>query len=235
MWKCLGRLMGAVGVMAVLGMASAEAAPPNLAPEFANLPKGATVTVMQPDIELFSISAGGVTEPRADWTEAALKHVQKAVAGKMAGQGLAWRSLSEGEAEELDEVNGLHAAVARSIALHHMMGGSFSLPTKDGKLDWSLGDAVAPLRQKSGSDYALFIWMRDSYASTERKVAMIAMALLGVGVAGGAQIGYASLVELRTGRVLWFNQLMRGTGDLREEEPAGETVTSLMNNFPEAK
>ncbi len=235
MWKYLGRLLGAVGVTAFLGMASVLAAPPNLAPEFASLPKGATVTVMQPDIELFSISAGGVTEPRADWTEAALKYVQKAVAGKMAGQGLAWRSLSEREAEDLDEVNGLHAAVARSIALHHMMGGSLALPTKDGKLDWSLGDAVAPLRQKSGSDYALFIWMRDSYASTERKVAMIAMALLGVGVAGGAQIGYASLVDLRTGRVLWFNQLMRGTGDLREEEPAGETVTSLMNNFPEAK
>lgn len=64
---------------------------------------------------------------------------------------------------------------------------------------------------------------------------MVALALLGVGVAGGFQIGYASLVDLSNGRVLWFNQLMRGTGDLREAEPASETVRALLNNFPEAK
>ena len=33
------------------------------------------------------------------------------------------------------------------------------------------------------------------------------MALLGVGLAGGSQTGYASLVDLRTGRVVWFNNL----------------------------
>ena len=45
------------------------------------------------------------------------------------------------------------------------------------------------------------------------------MALL-KGLAGGSQTGYASLVDLRTGRVVWFNNLARGFGDLREPEPA---------------
>lgn len=207
----------------------------NLAPGFAGLAQGTEVVVMQPDIELFTLSAGGVQEPKADWTEAAQKHVQSALREKAAGLGVNLREISDKDADELAEINALHAAVARSIALHHIRGGQLALPTKEGKLDWSLEDAVAPIRQKTNSDYALFLWMRDSYASAERKVAMVALALFGVGIAGGFQVGYASLVDLRTGQVLWFNQLVRGSGDLREAAPATESVTALLKNFPQAK
>lgn len=231
----LARFASVVLAIAVLAVNTARAESRNLATDFSGLPKGATIALMQPDIELFSLSAGGVQEPKADWTEAALKHVQDSLHSRAAGLGLTVRELSENDADDLAEVNALHAAVARSIALHHMMGGNFALPTKSGKLDWSLGDAVVPLREKSGSDYALFIWMRDSYASAERKVTMVVLAMLGVGITGGFQVGYASLVDLRTGQVLWFNQLVRGTGDLREAEPANETVTALLKNFPETK
>lgn len=218
-----------------LGNAPLHAEPRNVAPGFPGMPKGAAIVVMQPDIELFSLSAGGITEPRADWTEDALKHVHGALSHKAAGLGLTVRELSEEDADELAEINALHAAVARSISTHHMSGGNLSLPTKDGKLDWTLGDAVVPIHDKTGSDYALFIWMRDSYASAERKVAMVALALLGVGITAGFQVGYASLVDLRSGQVLWFNQLVRGTGDLREAAPAAETVSALLKDFPETK
>ncbi len=212
----------------------AQADSRNLAPGFANLPKGAKILIMPPDVELFSISAGGVQEPKADWTQAAHQHIHSALSRTTATLGLKAQELAENDADELAEVNTLHAAVARSIALHHMAGGSYALPTKDNKLDWSLGDAVQPIRQKSAADYALFIWMRDSYASAERKAAMVALALLGVGIPGGVQIGYASLVDLRTGQVMWFNRLLRGSGDLRELEAAGETVKALLEQFPQA-
>ena len=64
---------------------------------------------------------------------------------------------------------------------------------------------------------------------------MIALAVLGVGTGGGMQTGYASLVELETGRVLWFNQLQRASGDLREAEKAAETIDTLLKNFPVPK
>ncbi|MDD5248512.1 MAG: hypothetical protein PHY45_05990 [Rhodocyclaceae bacterium] len=206
----------------------------NLAPGFTSLPKGVKLVVMPPDVELFSVSAGGVPEPRADWTEAAQHNIHAAVNAKSAALGLVTQELADDDADDLAEVNALHGAVARSIALHHMGGGNLALPTKGNKLDWSLGDAVAPIRARSGADYALFIWMRDSYATSERKVAMFALALFGVGITGGIQIGYASLVDLHTGRVVWFNRLLRGTGDLRETEAANETVKSLLAQFPES-
>jgi hypothetical protein len=207
----------------------------NLAPGFSSLAKSSTVLIMPPDVELFSISGGGVTEPRADWTAAAQTHIHAALSAKVTGLGLRTQELPERDADAFAEISALHAAVAQAIAFHHMGLGNFALPTKNGKLDWSMGDAVKPIHEKSMADYALFIWLRDSYASPERKAAMFALALLGVGVPGGIQVGYASLVDLRTGQVVWFNRLLRGIGDLREAEPATETVTVLLDQFPDSK
>lgn len=208
----------------------------NLAPGFSALPKGIKVALMPTDIELFSISGGGVPEPKADWTESASKYFRAALIAKKDALGLTVVELSESEAEDVAEINALHGAVARSISLHHF--GILKLPTKDGKLDWSLGDAAQVIKAKTGADYALFSWVRDGYASAERQAAMVAMAILSLGrvvPGGGMQTGYASLVDLNTGRVVWFNRLQRGTGDLREQEKAAETVNALLTDFPAAK
>jgi len=204
----------------------------NLAPGFTKMTKGAKVVIMPTDIELFSLSAGGVPEPKADWTDAASKFFKAALIEKKNAMGLSTVELSNTAADELAEINALHGAIARSIALHHF--GIFKLPTKDGKLDWSMGEAAARLREKTGADYALFTWVRDSYASGERVAAMIALAILGIGITGGAQVGYASLVDLNTNQVVWFNSLFRMSGDLREADKAKETLNALLDKFPTA-
>ena len=91
----------------------------NLAPGFESLPKGAKVAIMPTDIELFSISAGGVFEPKADWTESASKHFRDALKQKNQALGLSAVELAQKDADEADEVNSLHGAIARSIAMHH--------------------------------------------------------------------------------------------------------------------
>lgn len=207
----------------------------NLAPGFSALPKNARIVLMPTDIELFSISGGGVREPRADWTDAASRHFKAALLERKRKLGLTTIELSEKDADDFDEVNALHAAVANAIATHHFGLSSMALPTKEGKLEWSLGDAVRGIKEKTAADYALFSWVRDSYASAERIAAMIGLALLGVGVGGGMQIGYASLVDLNTGQIVWFNRLVRASGDLREAKPAEESLESLLDKFPAAK
>lgn len=208
----------------------------NLAPGFTSLPVGAKVVLMPTDIEVFSISAGGVLEPKADWTEAATKNFKAALMDKQKSFGLPTVELSAQQAEEAEEVNALHGAIARAIAIHHF--GPLSLPTKDGKLDWSMGDPVQVIKKMTGADYALFTWIRDSHASEERKAAMVAIAILSLGRAipgGGRQIGYASLVDLNSGRVVWFNNLRRDSGDLVQAENAGETIEVLLRDFPRTK
>jgi hypothetical protein len=206
----------------------------HLAPGFTQLPKDAKVVILPVDVELFSLSAGGVAEPKADWTGAAIGHMKTTLVSKTTQLGMKATAMDERGADDFAELVGLHAAVARSIALHHGAG-PWALPTKDGKLDWSFGDAMQPLAERTGARYGLFIWVRDSYASAERKAAMVAIALLSMGnvvLGGGVQIGYASLVDLKTGQVVWFNRLASGVGDLREAAPAAKTVDTLMAGFP---
>jgi hypothetical protein len=224
-------LAGALACALSLGAVAAGESR-NLAPGFVQLPKAAKLVVMPVDVELYSLSAGGVTEPRADWTANAQKHMKAELVQRARTLGLTAQVMDDQAADEFAEPMALHAAVARSIALHHSTGGAWALPTKGGRLDWSFDDALRELKARSGADYGLFIWVRDSYASAERKLAMVGLALLGVGITGGAQLGYASLVDLQTGQVLWFNQLARMSGDLREAKEAAESIDVLLNGFP---
>jgi hypothetical protein len=59
---------------------------------------------------------------------------------------------------------------------------------------------------------------------------MVVGALLGVGVPGGSQVGFASVVDLKTGDIVWFNRLIRPQGDLRTPEAAAETVKALVSD-----
>jgi hypothetical protein len=222
-----------VFLLCLAGAAHAQSQSRNLAPGFTALPKGAVVLLAPLDVELFSVSAGGVPEPRADWTTAALKHMKTALEQHKAKLGVRTAEIDEATADEFAELLSLHAAVSRAISQHHF-NSALALPTKEGKLDWSFGDAFQPLQKKAGARYALFTFVRDSYASAERIAAMAVMALLGVGLTGGVQVGYASLVDLESGRVLWFNQLARASGDLREPDKAAESVVALLQGFPSA-
>jgi hypothetical protein len=189
----------------------------NVADGFSGLPPGAAVTVMPLDVELFEISAGGVIEPRADWTALAEHHVRTSLRSRYGG----WKEF--GDEAAIAELLRLHRAVSQAVLEHHF--GSRKLPSKEGRLEWSLGPDVAALREKSGADFALFTWIRDTYASDARKV-------FGLGLGGGVQSAHASLVDLKSGQVVWFNRLRRLSGDLRESEPAAETLDALLAGFP---
>jgi hypothetical protein len=232
------RVLAACSLALVLGLTALSAVAQDtrhLAPGFSGLPPNARILIAPLDVELYSISAGGIPEPRADWTTAALANMKKEL-GRL-------RERYKGETVELDdrsaddfgELLALHSAVARAISLHHVTGGPWALPTKQGKLDWTFGDAMHPLQERTGARYALFVWVRDSYTSGERAAAIALAAVLGVGLGGGFQQGYAPLIDLDSGRVLWFNRLARASGDLREPAKAAETVDALLTGFPAAR
>jgi hypothetical protein len=89
------------------------------------------------------------------------------------------------------------------------------------------------LHDATGADYALFTYIRDSYTGSGRAaMRVIGALLLGGDIGGGVQVGIASLVDLRTGQVVWFNLLIAETGDLRDEAGARATVASLLKDVP---
>lgn len=218
----LWRLAVAAVVSAIPAFALAQ---PTLAEGFAPLPTGARIVLMPADIELFEISAGGVLEPRADWTARAAHHLAQGLRQRLGAAPF----VDDGD-EAVMALTRLHSAVSRAVIVHHF--GALKLPGKEGRLDWTLGPQAALLKRKTGADYALFAWVRDSYASDGRKAAILLGVLFAALMPGGSQQAHASLVELQTGRIVWFNRLARPGGDLRSPEQARESLDALLAGFP---
>ncbi len=198
--------------------------------------KQKVVLLIEPDVELSEMQASGLSEPKADWTDAARKHID-AVLDEFMQRNKSPIIRYQPPADDLateqqqGELIKLHEAVGGAVALHGFIP-AFALPAKKGTFDWTLGNGVQVLGKGNGADYALFLTIRDSYASAGRAALMVGAAILGVGLQGGTQIGYASLVDLKTGEIIWFNRLARGSGDLRQAEPARETIETLLTDFP---
>ena len=221
-----------VALLATLAGCATEVArqTPELRRDTAKVPR---IVVMPLDVELAQLTAGGLTEPHAEWTDAALRHMRAALDAEAKVRNVTLvdfdteRGTPADRETSLDLVR-LHRAVGGAVMLHQYLGQP--LPSKDGKFDWSLGPAVAAISRAHDADYALFLFVRDSYATAGRVAAIIVGALLGIGVPGGAQVGFASVVDLKTGDIVWFNRLIRGHGDLRTPDAAAETVKALVSD-----
>jgi hypothetical protein len=207
-----------------------------------NPPSSSSLLVMAPDVQLFELTAGGGLEPKADWTEMAEKHVTVGVIEELRAKKLhlvPYEPPPEGSPQEHDNLQlvKLHQAVLQAILTHHYNPNlKAHLPGKHGRFDWTLGPGVGRLRGDKKADYVLFVWMRDSYASGGR-AALVAISsifspLTGTRASGGEQAGFASLVDLETGDVVWCNALYRESGDLRTEEKARKAVQMLIGDLP---
>jgi hypothetical protein len=196
----------------------------------------ARVLVMPVDVELSSLTAGGVPEPKGDWTEAARAHLLAALREENKSRGLDVITFEphdgdEQRSEAIHQIVKVHEAVGEAI-LTYQYGLATRLPTKRGHFDWTLGPAVRMLREEYGADYALFVSVRDSYVGWGRAAFMLVAAAFTLPTLGGTQTGFASLVDLETGDIVWFNRLMRLTGDLRSADAARETARTLLSSLP---
>lgn len=201
------------------------------------------VIVMQPDISVGVLTAGGAVEPREDWTNQARDNVLKALSAQQTKRGgdikiASTREEAGGDTQQVSDLIWLHNAVGQAIKVHKYT--VFTLPTKQGKFDWTLGKEAVAFGQATQYDYALFLHAQDSFSSGGR-VALQAMSMLGcaVGVcvmpAGGMQIAFASLVDLKSGQVVWFNTLASGSGDIRTPQGAQQMVDSLLDKMESGK
>ena len=100
------------------------------------------------------------------------------------------------------------------------------------------------LGQKSGYDYALFLHAEDQVASTGRVVlgvlgaAGCVIGFCAPNIGGATQLDYASLVDLKTGEVVWFNVVLASSqvpgikfGELRTPQGATQMVERLLGRM----
>jgi hypothetical protein len=192
----------------------------------------AKVLLVQPDVQLSVLTAAGLQEARADWSKQGQDDLSADIATALRGRSHPFQSvdpalLAEGRTGQLMR---LHEAVGQSIMAFSY---ALPLPTKKDGFDWTLGEGAQALGRGQGADYALFVTARGSYASAGRKAMMIGAAMLGVSMPLGSQQVFASLVDLKTGRVVWFNMALAGpSADIRTPDGSKSLVASLLKGAP---
>lgn len=201
---------------------------------------GKTILVFRPTVSVGAQSTGGMFEPNGDWTDKARRNIEVALAERQGSLGnrvvMAAESYGE-EARRVEEYSALFAAVSQAVIQYQFFVGN-RLPTKKrdnkaGVFDWSLGEGVRNLPGARNADYALFIYNKDAYGSTGRKLLQV-VALMGpgIGIKSGEHAGYAGLVDLKTGDLLWLNADAAMGGDVREADGAQKRVGQLLEEFP---
>jgi len=191
-------------------------------------------------VSVGSQSTGGMFEPRAEWTEKGKANIKVALdelQSRLGNQVIVAPEAYGEDAQSLQEHMALFAAVSQAVIQYQFFKGN-RLPTKkrdnrDNIFDWSLGGAVSKLPGASDADYGLFIYNKDAFGSTGRKVLQILAAVgPGLAVKSGEHLGYAGLVDLRTGDLLWLTADAAMGGDVREVDGSQKRMRQLLEDFP---
>jgi hypothetical protein len=191
------------------------------------------IVLMPPDIRYYLLTASGLPEANVEWTEAANANFSKALLDYAEKIGADVKPISpDNLSPEEIQYETLHSAVGLTLMQHHF--GYTKLPSKAGNFDWSLGPDINTIAQNHDADYALFVFYRDYQASGGRVAFAILAAAAGVGVDTGSEHGFASLVDLKTGDIVWFNVVNAGAGELRDADSAAKTVDALFKDIPTA-
>lgn len=234
-WKQAARIACAAMLLGAVLPAGAQEKTGNK-PGFMLAPGSARIVLMRPSIKVGEQSTGGMFEPNADWTAQSRGNLNHAIAAIQGQLGNSVADLVEPagtDAAALAEYQALFATLADSVIVYQFFPGN-RLPTKKrkGQFSWTLGPGVASLPGLAGADYALFVTTEDQYGSAGRKVLQLFAAMGGVSVISGVHKGFAGLVDVKTGDLVWLNADLQMGGDVRTEDGAQKRVTQLFEGFP---
>ena len=195
------------------------------------------VLVVQPEVSLALLTAGGSQDPKEEWSQSARKFIGASLSTVLTSRKYKTSTvdLTAYEDPRALQMLKLNDVVIDSIALNQII--TYKMPTKTG-FDWALGDGVTTLVPADAAPdappaYALFVRVKGSYSCGGRAAMMVGMAMLGAAVPMGGQTIQASLVDLKTGQVVWYNFMVVPAGtDIRTAEGAGAAVNILTTKLP---
>ena len=202
-------------------------------------PAGAPVRILlfRPDVEVTEETVGGLDQPKANWTEKARTALIAALAKD---QNLRMNELQQmaeltnEEASAAEDYRALFKVIIGAAVDHKLYPGN-KLPSKANRFDWTLGPGVGQFAKSKDNSYGFFLYSYDSFPSAARNKSAVIGALMGEGESRGKHVGYAGLIDLKTGDLVWINTDLRMTGDIRTPVGAASRIAELLKKFPERK
>lgn len=198
---------------------------------------GTPILIAVPETSMVLLTTGGA-QPKQEWNQDATKNLGTALTNAIKARGYTPETVDpaayDGSRDlQILKLNDTVTAAIQSNAY-------LPMPTKT-SFDWTLGEGAAELRPESDTTpaaYILFVHASGNYSSGGRVAMGILLAAAGSSaggqlMAGGSQTLSGTLVDLNTGKIVWYKQVAFGAGtDLRTE--AGDTagVDALLKALP---
>lgn len=201
------------------------------------------VLLLPPAFTEFQNAVSGF-EVIPDWTEAARHNLGEAARMSLQIAGLELAPLPNITAEESTVVRN-HLAVAQLIVAAGALYDGWAWHDQRANFDRSLGDGLRFLHERSGADYALFIYgaqvRQTSGRVGMRILSTLAAATVHVGLlttGGGGQVVNVCLLDLNDGTVVWFNSsetknVFGSAGsDMRDMVATQAAMRALFASYP---
>jgi len=199
-------------------------------------PFPAALVAAQPEVQVRELTAAGSLEKVPQWADQASKGIAAALNGVLAGRSdlttVAMPKLTDAEQDSLEDFLATYWVVGQNAHLMMQFGGS-AWAHKRNKFDYTLGEGLPWLREKTGAD-AVVIALGDDIVSSGGRMAMTVLAAAaGVGLPTGRSIILFGVVNLHNGDIAWLHYDQSGVRDLKNAESAKVMTEAVFKTLPE--
>ncbi|MGE5547464.1 MAG: hypothetical protein ACM33T_11240 [Solirubrobacterales bacterium] len=226
--------MRLAGVLLTLGMlAACQSFPPTTLKRQPGV--APRIVVVKPEVDIHEVQANGDRVAMNDRIAAAQGYLDVELPKVLTAANfvvVAWTPPAPGtsQADSYNQMMKLHRRVHEAIVSHVMD----RLPTMDGKV-WSMGPTVREVVGPTDADYALLVNANDRSLSAGRVARNFGIGLL-TGPAGmprdPGNHSYISIIDLKSGDVVWSKLGLIGLGDFYTEEGARKSVATWFESLP---
>jgi hypothetical protein len=202
------------------------------------LEKPKRILLLPMDVKVSEFTAGGLTEEVESWTKLAEQLINQELRAR--GHALSdyefveMPTLTQEEQATLEQHLALLDTLGGNVlSLGLAPGGAQAWEPKMKHFDYTIGDGLAFLKERTGADMALMIYGNDLVSSEGRKAAFIFAAAFGVGIPMGHAILVGGMLDLESGDVLWLNhEVSVADITLREPEGVKTLLGGLFSDYP---
>ncbi len=193
------------------------------------------ILLLPPQMFVAEISAGGVIQKQDDWTRQASENLLVATENMARSNGsfevIRLPALAAEEADTVESHIGLYDRVASAIYIYGQ-GKDPGWQQKKIEWDYTLGNGLAFLRDKTGADSALIYVGADIISTGGRKAAFTVGLLLGIAIPLGQSFITVGLADLKTGEIRWMSYDQSAFLDSREADEVEKLVGDFFKTFP---
>ena len=194
-------------------------------------PVETSLLILPADVVVSRFTAGGIEEPRADWTESVSSTLTDALHTHLYEQGTQFveygEDLHDQDVGVIRQLNTLADAIELSQAA----------PNIGGARVYQLGSAETARLQEFGTDYALLVVLKANRATGGRVATAVLASFAGAAIETNSAQFRSLLVDVRDGHVKWANfdrQALTEIGDpiKAREDKWRKAVDHLLSEFP---